>query len=272
MPKYFVQSKYESFTRQLNGWGFKRLHQSGNDFNAFYHECFLRGMPHLTVLMKRVPPNQGKLLPHVEGEPNFYEIEQQFPLPPLPIPRKDSNNYNKTNHHMMSSKHVPPSTYGGASAKTYIPATAEYGYDYGASSRSLPPHILHSDHFLRTPANLVSSFQPGTSNILYPPSRGECQGRFVDVVEPPFLNPPVTNGQQIMIGGLFPPQYHPYYFENPMLYHEMTPAKALPLQTRSLFSVQEGFRCVTDESGAANNAFGGMTEDQIKKDDDKGQE
>ena len=42
VSKYFVQSKYESFTRQLNGWGFKRLHQSGNDFNAYYHECFLR--------------------------------------------------------------------------------------------------------------------------------------------------------------------------------------------------------------------------------------
>ncbi|KAL3768707.1 hypothetical protein ACHAWU_006808 [Discostella pseudostelligera] len=82
VPKYFVQSKYESFTRQLNGWGFKRLHQSGNDFNAYYHECFLRNMPHLTVLLKRVAPNQGKLLPHVEGEPNFYEIEKQFPLPP----------------------------------------------------------------------------------------------------------------------------------------------------------------------------------------------
>ena len=76
VPKYFVQSKYESFTRQLNGWGFKRLHQSGNDFNAYYHECFLMGLPHLTVLMKRVPPNQGKLFPHVEGEPNFYVINK----------------------------------------------------------------------------------------------------------------------------------------------------------------------------------------------------
>ena len=71
IPKYFVQSKYESFSRQLSGWGFKRLQQSGNDFNAYYHEIFLRGSPHLTVLLKRVPRNQGKLLPHVEGEPNF---------------------------------------------------------------------------------------------------------------------------------------------------------------------------------------------------------
>ena len=80
-PRYFVQTKYQSFTRQLNGWGFKRLHQSGNDFNAFYHECFLRGMPKLVALMKRVSPNQGRLLPDVEGEPNFYQIDKYFKLP-----------------------------------------------------------------------------------------------------------------------------------------------------------------------------------------------
>ena len=86
VPKYFVQTKYQSFARQLNGWGFKRLQQAGNDFNAYYHECFLRGMPQLAVLMKRVKPNQGRLLPHVEGEPNFYEIDKHFRLPPMGYP------------------------------------------------------------------------------------------------------------------------------------------------------------------------------------------
>lgn len=85
ISKYFVQSKYESFTRQLNGWGFKRLHQSGNDYTAYYHECFLRGLPHLTVLMTRVTSNLGKQIPHVEGEPNFYEIDKQFPLSAPPV-------------------------------------------------------------------------------------------------------------------------------------------------------------------------------------------
>lgn len=85
LPKYFAQNKYQSFTRQLNGWGFKRLNQTGNDSNAFYHECFLRGMPQLVVLMKRVSPNQGRLHPHVEGEPNFYEIDKYFKLPPSEV-------------------------------------------------------------------------------------------------------------------------------------------------------------------------------------------
>ena len=86
VPKYFSHSRFESFSRQCSGWGFKRLHQPGNDFNAFYHECFLRGLPHLIGMMKRVRPNQGKLLPHAEGEPNFYEIDKQFPLSPPMMP------------------------------------------------------------------------------------------------------------------------------------------------------------------------------------------
>ncbi len=82
IPKYWGQTKYESFSRQLSGWGFKRLHQSGPDFRAYYHECFLRGLPFLTKLMKRVAAtNQGKLLPHPDGEPNFYNIDIRYPLP-----------------------------------------------------------------------------------------------------------------------------------------------------------------------------------------------
>jgi hypothetical protein len=42
IPKYFVCKKYESFTRQLNGWGFKRLHQSGpGEFYILFHEASL---------------------------------------------------------------------------------------------------------------------------------------------------------------------------------------------------------------------------------------
>ena len=84
VPQFFVQRKYESFTRQLNGWGFKR-HQSGADFNAYYHECFLRGLPHLAVLLTRVKRGQGKQVPHVEGEPNFYEMDRSHPLPRPPL-------------------------------------------------------------------------------------------------------------------------------------------------------------------------------------------
>mmetsp|Transcript_11764 Transcript_11764/g.20471 ORF Transcript_11764/g.20471 Transcript_11764/m.20471 type:complete len:363 (-) Transcript_11764:247-1335(-) len=81
IPNYFVCKKYASFTRQLNGWGFKRLHQSGPDFGCYYHECFLRGIPDLTCLIRRLPPNLGKSTPWAEGEPNFYKLAEKYPLP-----------------------------------------------------------------------------------------------------------------------------------------------------------------------------------------------
>jgi hypothetical protein len=75
VPKYFTMKKYESFQRQINGWGFKILNQSGNDKGAYYHEYFLRGMPHLLVLIQRVPPNKKvKVLKYKsteDEEPNF---------------------------------------------------------------------------------------------------------------------------------------------------------------------------------------------------------
>jgi hypothetical protein len=86
VPKDFSHRKFESFTCQLNGWGFKCLHQAGNDFSAYYHIYFLRGLPHLIGMMKWVRPYQGKLLPHAEGEPNFYKFEKQFPLSPPMMP------------------------------------------------------------------------------------------------------------------------------------------------------------------------------------------
>ncbi|KAI2505500.1 hypothetical protein MHU86_8931 [Fragilaria crotonensis] len=42
IPTYFEHSKFSSFIRQANGWGFRRITQ-GRDRNSYYHERFLRG-------------------------------------------------------------------------------------------------------------------------------------------------------------------------------------------------------------------------------------
>ena len=81
--KYFALKRFQSFIRQLNGWGFKRLHRLGSDHGCYYHECFLRGIPQLTWLMRRAPSNKGKSIPNIEGEPNFYEMSELRPLPPV---------------------------------------------------------------------------------------------------------------------------------------------------------------------------------------------
>ena len=42
LPKYFKHSKYTSFTRKLNRWGFTRITR-GSETGAYYHKNFQRG-------------------------------------------------------------------------------------------------------------------------------------------------------------------------------------------------------------------------------------
>jgi hypothetical protein len=97
LPRYFKQTKYLSFTRQLNLWGFKRITR-GKDMGAYYHELFLRGRPHLAMRMKRqkIKGTGMKLTPDPDREPNFYNDYSMLPplkrcegplppLPPLPV-------------------------------------------------------------------------------------------------------------------------------------------------------------------------------------------
>jgi hypothetical protein len=53
MPLYFKQSKWSSFTRQLNLWGMLRI-INGPDAGGFYHCLFLKGRPDLVSYMARV--------------------------------------------------------------------------------------------------------------------------------------------------------------------------------------------------------------------------
>lgn len=72
LSRFFKQTKYLSFTRQLNLWGFKRITR-GIDSGSYYHERFLPGRPHLTMGMKRVKiKGTARIRPNPKGEPNFY--------------------------------------------------------------------------------------------------------------------------------------------------------------------------------------------------------
>jgi hypothetical protein len=52
MPKYFKQTKFRSFQRQLNLYDFKRI-MSGSDKGEYYHPKFLQGQPELCKSMFR---------------------------------------------------------------------------------------------------------------------------------------------------------------------------------------------------------------------------
>lgn len=73
LTKYFNQSKYSSFQRQLNVYGFTKL-ANGLDRGGYYHEYFLRGRPDLLTKIKRqgVKGTGTRQIPVHETEPNFY--------------------------------------------------------------------------------------------------------------------------------------------------------------------------------------------------------
>jgi hypothetical protein len=57
MPRYFKQSKYKSFQRQLYIYGYRRINsKSLADFGAYYHEMFVRGEKDSSLMMQRQSP------------------------------------------------------------------------------------------------------------------------------------------------------------------------------------------------------------------------
>ncbi|KAL3822412.1 hypothetical protein ACHAXA_007419 [Cyclostephanos tholiformis] len=79
-PRYFAQTRYESFVRQVNGWGFKRMRREGSDRGSYYHEHFLRGYPNMIDHMRRPAP--GEKSRDMREEPDFYTMPSMPPLPP----------------------------------------------------------------------------------------------------------------------------------------------------------------------------------------------
>jgi hypothetical protein len=110
-------SKFESFTRQVNGWGFKRITQ-GPDINSYYHELFLQGMPHLIQWMKRATSSglgKRKFRSDPRDEPDFYEISKRYPIPDYynenggkPITPYDSSSSGPRRHHHQQQQQNPP--------------------------------------------------------------------------------------------------------------------------------------------------------------------
>jgi hypothetical protein len=52
MTRYFNQTKYKSFQRQLNLWGFRRV-STGPGRGGYSHSCFIRDQPTLCIHIRR---------------------------------------------------------------------------------------------------------------------------------------------------------------------------------------------------------------------------
>jgi hypothetical protein len=59
LPAFFEHSKFSSFIRQANGWGFRRF-LAGPNRGSYYQEYFLRSMPWLCKKMRRPKVGEKK--------------------------------------------------------------------------------------------------------------------------------------------------------------------------------------------------------------------
>jgi hypothetical protein len=77
LSKYFNQTKFRSFQRQLNLYGFRRVtNHRGVDRGGYYHELFLKGRRKLCTRMKRkaIKGRFYRPIYEPELEPNFYAM------------------------------------------------------------------------------------------------------------------------------------------------------------------------------------------------------
>ncbi len=77
LPK-FIGLKYESYLRQCNLYGFRRLTKASGDLSrtAVYHELFLRGKEFLSLRMRPTKVNGNGVKPanRFDEEPKFFEL------------------------------------------------------------------------------------------------------------------------------------------------------------------------------------------------------
>lgn len=56
----YLRIKYESFMKNVNSWGFRRIKKNGNDFGSYYHPFFQRDRPNEVAHMWRLKVGSGR--------------------------------------------------------------------------------------------------------------------------------------------------------------------------------------------------------------------
>jgi hypothetical protein len=74
MPRYFHQTQYKSFQRQLHIYGFRRI-STGLDKGSYYHPMFVKGKETFSLRMIRCKI-KGPLNHTLVEEPNFYHAPE----------------------------------------------------------------------------------------------------------------------------------------------------------------------------------------------------
>jgi len=147
MPGYFSQTKFSSFIRQVNGWGFHRLTQ-GIDQGSYYNEYFLKDGRHQIYNMKRLGNGNptilggGKSRVDPDDEPDFY----------------DRKKYPSLSSSHLKNKMLPASVYRGLplSLENEVAKNRALSsmLDSSVDSRHVNPDQIMLNSFLNSSQNL----------------------------------------------------------------------------------------------------------------------
>jgi hypothetical protein len=151
LPKYFQkQSKYSSFTRKLNRWGFQRVAR-GPETGAYFHRLFRRGEYRLCMRMscshKSTPvattaANERTAEPFASYTPGshapYYAAPFQVPYASLP-----------PHYHGQSGPPVgPPMQQAPFADPHYVHQQQHRMYPYPSQALGAPPYSLHHHKYV----------------------------------------------------------------------------------------------------------------------------
>lgn len=113
MPLFFGQTKYASFQRQLNLYGYSRF-THGTDKGAYYHACMIRGNPQAVrgMVRRKIKGTSSRRWVSPDEEPDFYRLpfadHAEVNLKDTKISLQDEVT---TNHQSFQSISLTPSTW-----------------------------------------------------------------------------------------------------------------------------------------------------------------
>jgi hypothetical protein len=176
MPMYFEkQSKFTSFNRQVNGWGFRRV-MDGPDRDAYYNQFFIRDQPHLMRMMKRtshknqVPTSRSSDMPfkvpdrHETNSLQNCSIFNESSSPDssrnlISLPPMQNQLYHGAGNEAMNNMATPwnqEARNGYLAQNVHIMAHStctgsgrlEYPENYNTLYKCYEPQYVHSSHYV----------------------------------------------------------------------------------------------------------------------------
>lgn len=136
ITRFFRQTRVQSFQRQLNLYGFRRITR-GPDTGAYFHELFLRGRSGLVVNMQRTRIKGTPKQPDdPDSEPDFYSMPM-LPAVGTAVPQQILMG-NMAASALMFSSYMYPMPAGVATGGPYTVAQTQLShpaYAYAAGTQ-----------------------------------------------------------------------------------------------------------------------------------------